>query len=173
MIKLRLEILYADNSVEIINPTIISELTAIRKTGVLAMVFWQDEDGKRIPYGYRDGKDNYVVIVDTNLFFIIFDAWNDGDRIVINAKKQTTRTSRVSLRGKVITINRPYDFIVIDLGRRDGIQMGDMLKVHHDREVIGVVRVERVYETLSAAAILNDDVRLKVTETDTVTPVSG
>lgn len=86
MIRLRLEILYVDNSVEIINPTIISELAAIRKTGVLAMVFWQDEGGKRIPYGYRDGKDNYAVIIDTNLFVIIFDAWNDGDRIVINAK---------------------------------------------------------------------------------------
>ena len=62
-----------------------SEIAGMRKTNVLAMVLWQGESGKRRAYGYRDGKDNYSVIVDPVLGFVIVDAWDDGDRIVIRA----------------------------------------------------------------------------------------
>jgi len=87
---IRLEILYDDDSVEIINPTVMSEISGVPKTGVLAMVVWQSEGQgnpkKRIAYGYRDEKDNYSVIVDPVLGFVIVDAWDDGDRIVIRAQ---------------------------------------------------------------------------------------
>lgn len=83
---IRLEILYDNNSVEIINPTVMSEIAGMRKTNVLAMVLWQGENGKRIAYGYRDGKDNYSIIIDPVLGFVILDAWDDGDRIVIRAQ---------------------------------------------------------------------------------------
>ena len=87
---IRLEILYDDDSVELINPTVMSEIAGVRKTGVLAMALWQSEGQgnpkKRINYGYRDEKDNYSVIVDPVLGFIIVDAWDDGDRIVIRAQ---------------------------------------------------------------------------------------
>lgn len=94
-------------------------------------------------------------------------------KIVVDSGQGTETTHQPASQGKVITVNRPYDFVVVDLGKRDGVRIGDMLKIHHDREVIGVVRVERVYETLCAASILNDEVRHKVAETDRVTPVTG
>jgi len=89
-VAIRLEILYDDLSVEMINPITMSEISGVRKTGVLAMVLWQSEgtgqNRKRISYGYRDGKDNYSVIIDPVLGFLIVDAWDDGDRIVIRAQ---------------------------------------------------------------------------------------
>lgn len=83
---IRLEILYGDQTVELINPTVMSEIAGLKKTDVLAMVLWQGENGKRRTYGYRDQKDNYSVIVDPVLGFVIVDAWDDGDRIVIRAQ---------------------------------------------------------------------------------------
>ncbi len=83
---IRLEVLYGDQTVELINPVVMSEIAGIKKTDVLAMVLWQGEGGKRRAYGYRDERDNYAVIVDPVLGFVIVDAWNDGDRIVIRAQ---------------------------------------------------------------------------------------
>jgi len=83
---IRLEILYADDSVELINPTVMSEIAGVPKTGVLAMVLWEGQNGKRRSYGYRDEKDNYSVIVDPVLGFVLVDAWDDGDRIIIRAQ---------------------------------------------------------------------------------------
>jgi len=83
---IRLEILYGDQTVEIINPTVMSQIAGVKKTDVLAMVLWQGENGKRRAYGYRDSKDNYSVIVDPVLGFVIVDAWDDGDRLVIRAQ---------------------------------------------------------------------------------------
>ena len=55
------------------------------------------------------------------------------------------------LEGKVTVINKEYNFAVISLGQKDGINVGDQFTVSRDGKVIGDIKVEKVHESMSAA----------------------
>lgn len=73
------------------------------------------------------------------------------------------------LIGKVLTVNKEYSFVVVNLGRENKLKLGDVLSVYRNDEFIGRVQVEKVEEMVCAAAILpewqdrefreNDEVR--------------
>ncbi len=71
--------------------------------------------------------------------------------------------------GQVVVINREYDFIVMNLGKNDGLSIGQEFKIVRDNEVIGRVRVEKVYDELSAAALLPNSQKNSIREGDLVT----
>ncbi len=58
--------------------------------------------------------------------------------------------------GKVVAVNRKYNFIVINIGKNHGIEEGTVLIVHRGKKFIGKARIDRVYETMSAANLLED-----------------
>lgn len=58
--------------------------------------------------------------------------------------------------GQVLVINREYDFVVVDMGRNQGLAVGQEFQVIRDQEILATVKVEKVYEDLSAAAITSD-----------------
>ena len=70
--------------------------------------------------------------------------------------------------GQVIVINREYDFIVINLGKKQGLSIGQEFQVVRGSEVLGKVKVEKVYDELSAAAILPESQKENIREGDTV-----
>jgi len=72
------------------------------------------------------------------------------------------------LVGRVVTVNREYDFIVADLGREDNIKLGEILSVYRNDEFIGSAQVERVEESICAAAILPAWHDVEFNENDTV-----
>lgn len=59
-----------------------------------------------------------------------------------------------SANGQVLVINRDYNFVVMDMGKNQGLSIGQEFKVVRGEQVIGKVKVEKVYDDLSAAAIL-------------------
>ena len=61
-------------------------------------------------------------------------------------------TSR--LAGKVVMVNKEYDFIVVNLGSRDNLKLGEVLSVYRNDEFIGKAQVESLRDKMSAAAIL-------------------
>lgn len=67
-------------------------------------------------------------------------------KIVVKPKKQ--------LSGKVLVVNREFHFVVIDLGKKDKVSAGDEFIVYRGSAELGRVRVEKVYEAMSTAAIL-------------------
>ncbi|MCQ9208360.1 MAG: hypothetical protein NG712_03175 [Omnitrophica bacterium] len=67
-------------------------------------------------------------------------------RIVVKPKKK--------LSGKVLVVNREFKFVVVDLGRKDGVTVGDEFRIYHGSEEIGKVQIEKVYDAMSTAAIL-------------------
>ncbi len=71
--------------------------------------------------------------------------------------------------GQVVVINREYDFIVMNLGKNHGLRIGQEFKIVRDNEVIGRVRVEKVYDELSAAALLPNSKKNSIREGDLVT----
>lgn len=56
--------------------------------------------------------------------------------------------------GRVMVINRDYDFIVMSLGKNQGVSVGQEFQVIRGTDVLGKVKVEKVYDELSAATIL-------------------
>lgn len=73
--------------------------------------------------------------------------------------------------GQVVVVNREYDFIVMNLGRNHGLSVGQEFQVVRDSQVLGRVKVEKVYEELSAAAILPESQKDSIREGDTVRPL--
>lgn len=60
------------------------------------------------------------------------------------------------IKGKVLLVNDRYDFVVIDVGARDGIEKGMVLIVHRGKEFIGKCQVGKVYNDKSAADLVLD-----------------
>ncbi|MBI4323529.1 MAG: hypothetical protein HY596_04545 [Candidatus Omnitrophica bacterium] len=75
------------------------------------------------------------------------------------------------LRGQVIVVNREYDFIVVNLGSNQGLALGQEFQVVRGDQVLGKVKVEKVYEELSAAAILPNSNKDAIREGDAVRPI--
>ncbi|MDD5409150.1 MAG: hypothetical protein PHC71_03560 [Candidatus Omnitrophica bacterium] len=55
------------------------------------------------------------------------------------------------LEGKVTVVNKEYDFVVINLGEKDGVSKGDQFSIYREGKIIGDIKVEKVHESMSAA----------------------
>jgi len=72
------------------------------------------------------------------------------------------------LEGKVLVINKDYNFLVLNLGAKDGIKIGDIFSVYQANKYIGDVKVEKVHESMAAAGFLAEDIKSKIAEGDRV-----
>jgi uncharacterized protein YlxW (UPF0749 family) len=66
--------------------------------------------------------------------------------------------------GKILVVNPKYNFIVIDVGRNQGLEKGVVFIVHRGNTFIGKAEVTKLYETMAAADLvmdwMQDDVRV-------------
>jgi hypothetical protein len=65
-------------------------------------------------------------------------------------------------------INNDYNFAVINLGSKDGIDIGAVFSVYHDNKYIGDVKVEKVHDSMSAVAFVSAEMKSSVYEGDPV-----
>lgn len=70
--------------------------------------------------------------------------------------------------GKVLVVNKDYNFAVINLGSRDGLNVGDIFGVFHDGKYVGDVKVEKLHDSMAAAGFLAADAKDLVKEGDKV-----
>ena len=70
--------------------------------------------------------------------------------------------------GQVVVINREFDFIVMNLGRNHGLSVGQEFQIVRNNEVLGRAKVEKVYDELSAAALLPGAKKDNIREGDVV-----
>lgn len=75
---------------------------------------------------------------------------------------------KAALEGKVLVINKEYNFAIINLGNKDGVGVGDIFVVYHANKHIGDISVEKVHDSMSAAGFLSADLKNKVSEGDKV-----
>ena len=103
---------------------------------------------------------------------------HDGSEpITQQSATSMTQQSAVSLGeesatffGEVLTINREFAFIVISLGKRDGVTEGMIFNIRRDNRNIGQLRVETVRENISAAALIDKDALSEIRAGDAVFP---
>ena len=93
---------------------------------------------------------------------------NDQSGAGAGAAMPVSATSGGPMNGQIVVINRDYDFIVINLGKKQGLSIGQEFQIVRGEQVLGRVKVEKIYDELSAAAILPDSHKDSIREGDTV-----
>ena len=99
------------------------------------------------------------------------------DRVVVTPGEpgegagQTAAATGGGLQGKVVVVNREYDFIVMNLGKNQGLAIGQEFQILRGQQVLGKVRVEKLYDELSAAAILPESHKDAIREGDVVAAI--
>lgn len=78
-----------------------------------------------------------------------------------------TPASRI-LEGKVLVLNKEYNFVVINLGNKDGVAVNDEFSVYQDNNNIGEIKVEKVQDVMSAAGFVPAKLRGTIKEGDRV-----
>ena len=75
------------------------------------------------------------------------------------AKLTTPSLERIghdsSLKGRVLTVNAKHNFVVIDLGKQDGIDTGSVFAVYREEIFLGSIEVIQTRERIAAADIKN------------------
>ena len=98
-------------------------------------------------------------------------------KVVVNgtdaaaSQAPTIEMAKSASDGQVVVVNREYDFIVMNIGRNHGLSIGQEFQVVRNDEVMGRVKVEKVYDELSAAAILQETQPDNIHEGDLVRPL--
>ena len=79
---------------------------------------------------------------------------------------QVTQTEE--LTGKIMTINEEHNFVVIDLGSNDGLEVGIVFDVYRDNKEIARIRVVETREQIAVADVISVESRTKIRPGDTI-----
>ncbi|MCM8789675.1 MAG: hypothetical protein NC916_01450 [Candidatus Omnitrophica bacterium] len=85
-----------------------------------------------------------------------------------SAKQRKIKIKSNLKEGKVLVVNRDYKFVVINLGSKDKVSIGDIYSIYHENNYLGDVKVEKVHESMAAAGFMSEDIVDKVSEEDKV-----
>ncbi len=100
------------------------------------------------------------------------DASGDNKAKAVLTQKQEAKISPEkegsALEGKVLVVNKEYNFVVINLGSKDGVSLGDMFTLVRGKSSIGDIKVEKLHDSMSAAGFISEDLKNKVREGDKV-----
>ncbi|MBI3322115.1 MAG: hypothetical protein HYZ94_00340 [Candidatus Omnitrophica bacterium] len=77
-----------------------------------------------------------------------------------------------SLGGKVLVVNREFNFVVANLGSKDGIRAGSRYEILRSGQRVATAEVEKVYDNMSAANLLGETKKQDVKEGDEVRLIS-
>lgn len=91
-------------------------------------------------------------------------------RIEVKGEQRETDVIKLSerLEGKVLVVNREYEFAVINLGESDGLDISDVLSVYQDGEFLANAKVEELRGKMAVITLPDTEVRDKIKEGDSV-----
>lgn len=84
----------------------------------------------------------------------------DLDKIVVNYPE--------AKEGQVLVVNRDNDFIIVNLGQKDNISVGQPLYIYQNNKFLGVVKIEKIQQAMSVAALLDSNIKTAIKEGDIV-----
>jgi len=82
--------------------------------------------------------------------------------------RPTPEAAPEQLEGRILVVNKEFNFVVLNLGSKDKLQAGDRFVVYRDGDRVGSVEVNRIYENMAAADVLEEETRDPIREGDTV-----
>lgn len=84
------------------------------------------------------------------------------------SKNESSGVMRPGLSGKVVSVNPEWNFVVLDVGYKDGAKISGEMIVHRNSQVVGKVRIVDIRERLSIANIKQDWQQMPIQEGDCV-----
>lgn len=84
-----------------------------------------------------------------------------------SAKPQVT-APQAPLEGKVLVVNKEYDFVVVNIGQKDNLVIGDTLEIFRKEKKLGELKVEEVRDTMSVAIPVEPNLIKQIKEDDRV-----
>jgi septal ring factor EnvC (AmiA/AmiB activator) len=75
----------------------------------------------------------------------------------LDISQETLMDEAEFVSGEVLTVNREFSFLVINLGKSHGIEEGMTLRIKRDDKSLAQVRVETVRDHISAAALIDKE----------------
>lgn len=76
------------------------------------------------------------------------------------------------LEGKVLVVNRDFNFVVVNLGSKDGVKVGDQFSLWREGKAVAKAQVEKIYDAMAAATLLTEELKGQVKEGDQVRRIS-
>lgn len=70
--------------------------------------------------------------------------------------------------GRILVVNKEFNFVVIDLGQINGVEVGAKFGIYRDNVLLAEVQVEKVYNDMCSAIILTDTQQGQIQEDDQV-----
>ncbi len=83
---------------------------------------------------------------------------------------QAAAAAPVNLDGRLLVVNKDYNFVVINLGSKDGVSVGQVFTVYSGDKEAGEIKVEKVHDSMSAAGFVDPASKDKVKEGDKAVP---
>lgn len=84
------------------------------------------------------------------------------------AKAPVIRPAEDTRPQQVLSVNRQFNFVVVNVGLRDKIKIGDVLRVEDKGKMIGKIQVEKLYDNFSACAIMEEIKPAQIHEGDLI-----
>lgn len=66
---------------------------------------------------------------------------------------QATTSPGIGIEGRVLSVHPEWEFVIIDLGWNI-VNIGDLVSIYHNEQLVGTARIERVQEQVSAASLV-------------------
>jgi hypothetical protein len=86
----------------------------------------------------------------------------DLPTIVVSPQNSTPVALLSSLKGKIVNVNRRYNFVVINLGRNTGIREGMIFEVFRNKNFVGKVEVIQLREKIAACDVIQAYLPLEI-----------
>ncbi|MEK6568292.1 MAG: hypothetical protein AABZ27_06125, partial [Candidatus Omnitrophota bacterium] len=83
-------------------------------------------------------------------------------------KVSSSEPAAAPLEGKVLVVNKEYDFIVVNLGQKENVGIGQTIEIFRKDKKLGQAKVEEVRDTMSVATPVTKDMIKQVKEDDRV-----
>ncbi len=77
-------------------------------------------------------------------------------------------SSGAGLAGKVLVVNKEFNFVVVNIGAKDGLQNSSRVEISRSGKKIGSAQVERLYDNMAAATVLIEEQKGQIKEGDAV-----
>ncbi len=87
------------------------------------------------------------------------------DKIVVAPPETTNKTTP---EGRVLSVDKENEFLIVNLGEKDGVTPGSFLSVYRGNDYLGDVRISRVQPDMSAADFVPPFSSQKVRKNDQV-----
>jgi hypothetical protein len=82
--------------------------------------------------------------------------------------RQSQKPGTAILEGKVLVVNKEYDFVVVNIGQKDNLVIGDTLEIFRKEKKLGELKVEEVRDSMSVAIPVEPNLIKQIKEDDRV-----